>query len=308
MANRSYNHGSYPPYNSFGNSSELRTELDAVDTGFAEIEGELDTKAIRTGDAYTGTHDFTAATVTVAAPAAAANPVTKEYADNLSFSSTLPAQTGNDYKVLRTVAGVAGWTAIGSANQFIKVKSDGTGLEGVTVPGGLVHLSTVTAANSATVDVETTFDATYSAYMVVGSGITYQNDGVGLDLRMKVGGSYDTGANYASHAMLATSESALYAGDAQPLGASRIVMSANSGNAAGEVANFKMMVYEPASTTLKKLVSWEGVVVDATSGGVKMASGVGMNASISALTGLRFYASGGNIATGTFRLYGIANS
>lgn len=43
------------------------------------------------------------------APAANSDPATKLYADSLAFAAALPNQTGQDGKVTRTVAGVAGW-------------------------------------------------------------------------------------------------------------------------------------------------------------------------------------------------------
>ncbi len=48
-------------------------------------------------------------------PAVPTDLVTKAYADNLAFSSTLPSQIGQDYKVIKTVSGVAFWGDVDGA-------------------------------------------------------------------------------------------------------------------------------------------------------------------------------------------------
>lgn len=69
-----------------GASSLIRVEFGLIQTAIA-------TKVDNTGDTYTGTHDMTGATVTVAAPTTGSNPATKTYADGLAFATALPAQT-----------------------------------------------------------------------------------------------------------------------------------------------------------------------------------------------------------------------
>lgn len=49
------------------------------------------------------------------APVLPTDLVTKQYADNLSFSAVLPSQAGQDYKVIKTVAGVAFWGDVDGA-------------------------------------------------------------------------------------------------------------------------------------------------------------------------------------------------
>lgn len=49
MANRSYNHATVPIYGSPGTSGLVRLEFEALETGFAVIEAEIDTLADGTG-------------------------------------------------------------------------------------------------------------------------------------------------------------------------------------------------------------------------------------------------------------------
>lgn len=80
----------------------------AVTVTHTQLNTVID-RVLRAGDIMTGTHDFTGAAVTVAAPSAGSNPVTKTYADALAFSATLPGQTGNANKVPRTNGSVTSW-------------------------------------------------------------------------------------------------------------------------------------------------------------------------------------------------------
>jgi hypothetical protein len=49
------------------------------------------------------------------APIVPTDLVTKAYADNLAFSAVLPAQAGQDYKIIKTIAGVAQWADLDGA-------------------------------------------------------------------------------------------------------------------------------------------------------------------------------------------------
>jgi len=167
----------------------------------------------------------------------------------------------------------------------------------------LTLLSTVTASNSATVDVETTFSSTYDAYMLVVSGLTLSTFGVQLLCQMKIGGSYVTTSTYISNRAPATTTT---------LGTSIVIMSAIGGDAtaADNVADFQMQIYNPASTAFAKVVAFQGSNknTDTFLPRLETVAGGGLNTGTGALTGLRFFATTGNISAGKFRLYGIANS
>lgn len=116
-----------------GAVTPTHTELNYSVGVTSAIQTQINTKGAITGQAWTGTHDYTGATaINVPAPSSGSNAVTKTYADNLSFTTVLPAQTGNSGKVITTNGTAASWSAIGTALQAIRVNSAGTGLEGVT--------------------------------------------------------------------------------------------------------------------------------------------------------------------------------
>ena len=205
---------------------------------------------------------------------------------NLTTALTLAGAAGTNGQVLTSSgSGLPSWTTVGS--------------------GALTLLSTVTASVAATVDIETTFSSTYDAYLLVATNVTVDYDGAAVNLRMKLGGSYVTSATYLYHQNNSASDSTSYAGAASAADSKIILCNSAVGSAAAKSANFTIRINQPASTTLSKQINWIGSYIDAA-GVLHTSSGVGSNTATTALTGIRFLA-GGNIS-GTFRLYGIANS
>jgi hypothetical protein len=197
------------------------------------------------------------------------------------------------------------FTAAGTSSQVLT--SSGAGAPTWTTPsaGALTLLSTVTASNSATVDVETTFSSTYDAYMLVVSGATPATNLVNLLARMKIGGSYITTSTYIS-----TGGYTNLGGDTEFTTATSITLVTTWGNDAPSSCDVVMYIFNPASTAFKKLLFYQAVSmkIDSSASMVGTRSGVGSNNGTGALTGIRFFASSGNISAGQFRLYGIANS
>ncbi len=180
-------------------------------------------------------------------------------------------------------------------------------------PGGSwVYLSTVTASNSATVDIETTFDSTYDQYVVVITGVRSAAASGDLRCRLKVGGAYDTAANYVYRSNAENSSASSYTlATTAAVGskAAFIAITSNSSltNAAGFSASAFVHIANPASTSLVKSIHAVGRTV-MSDGNIAQIHSVGYNTATTAMTGIRFYDWSGNIGSGTFRLYGIKNS
>ena len=164
--------------------------------------------------------------------------------------------------------------------------------------GAWIYIKTVTASSSATLDVEDTFTG-YDMYAIVGTGLVTLTTFVGLKSRLKIGGSYLT-SSYTGQTNISNGSSSTYTGTSST---SEIPLSDTAQNADTQTANFVMYIPRPADTTVNKSVFWSGHT------GIRNTSGYSMNfANTSALTGVRFFYSSGNIDSGTFRLYGIKNS
>ena len=206
---------------------------------------------------------------------------------NLTGIDSLPSQSSQSGKFLTTNGSAASWGTVAGA--------------------GMVLLSTVTASNSSTVDIETTFDSTYASYMLIASNLRSSSDGGILRGRMKIGGSYITTETYNFHMNRSSSGSHNYLGTGT-YNTPSIMLNDGIGNASTHSASFTMSIDDPANTTLYKKIHWEGSRVVA--GGAKHAgftSGTAHSvSSANALTGLRFYIESANIVSGIFRLYGIA--
>ena len=171
---------------------------------------------------------------------------------------------------------------------------------------GLVWLSTVTASASATVDIETTFNSTYDSYMLVADSVRLASNGTKFFCRFKLGGSYVTSGSYSYHTQISAAAANTYGAIASTT-ATQIIIFDNSSTNAEASSDFVMFVSHPSSTSLLKRVNWKGATSRGTTA-VEMGVGMGSNTGTGALTGVRFFAETGNITSGTFRLYGIANS
>jgi len=172
----------------------------------------------------------------------------------------------------------------------------------------LPRLSTVVAAASATVDVEATFDSTYDEYLIRVTDLVTANDNVNLLCRLKIGGAYLDTATYVWQLDMLSSAAATYLGLSALRNApeTAIKLASGVGNAAGEGMSFDMRVTNPAGAALMKKLFSRGSYIDRLAGEINRMDGVGFNTGTAALTGVRFFASVGNITSGTFRLYGIA--
>ena len=170
--------------------------------------------------------------------------------------------------------------------------------------GGMTLLSTTTANASATVDIETTFSSTYDVYCLTVTGLRVETNNQTLSLRMKIGGSYVTTNYYSVVAYQDGAANDVYVGYGEN-GSLQATIGVSLGNAAAKSADYVIWIHNPAGTTFAKGLHFSGRFVN-NAGTPKNAQGFVYNSGTNALTGVRFYAVSGNIAVGTFRLYGVA--
>lgn len=208
----------------------------------------------------------------------------------------------------RTTAGTGGIEEIAVSGATLSAGTLTISPPTAATGASMTLLSAVTASNSATVDIETTFDSTYDAYLIVISGFIPAADGSYLLVRSKLSGAYVTTGTYNwRHEYTSTGAAANSVESQVGAAETSIRMLYDTGNAAGESASCVMYVYNPSSTSLVKHFSWFGSGIR-SNGAVQNQIGAGCNTGTGALTGIRFFASTGNITSGTFRLYGISNS
>lgn len=181
----------------------------------------------------------------------------------------------------------------------------------VGAESGMVLIATATAASSATVDFTSISNSSYSSYVIVGDNITPGTNGVFLILRFSVGGTFKT-TDYASSVVRNTMagivtvcEGTEFAG-----GATAISLVAASDTLANSGANkgmfFTMHISNCAQVNSNKRVSFAGNYFGSATLNIT-GSGAYSPAS-DAVDGFRFLMNSGNIATGSFYLYGMRNA
>lgn len=95
-----------------GAVSATHIEISYLSGVTSGIQAQINTKAAKGGDTYTGAHNFSAATLTIAEPPPGDSsqlPATTAFVTATAFASALPLQTGNAGKVLSTDGSNAGW-------------------------------------------------------------------------------------------------------------------------------------------------------------------------------------------------------
>jgi hypothetical protein len=192
-------------------------------------------------------------------------------------------------------------TAAGSSGQLLQ--SNGASAPSwVAAPtSAMTFITSVTANDSATVDLENAM-STYGVYMVVANQIiTTGAANPTFRCQLKVGGAYRSDSFYSYQSLVPpTTTRADSAGPNMEFTASL---------AANQAVSFVMYVYSPSNTTNVKVVSWHGGFSWSGTGTPGLFTGAGgYTALTTAITGIRFFTSTNNLVSGTFRLYGIANS
>jgi hypothetical protein len=174
--------------------------------------------------------------------------------------------------------------------------------------GALVLLEQHTASSSATLDFTAFISATYDEYMIDIIDLAPANNAVNLEVEMGTGGgpTWDTGNNYewafAGHAT----------GGGAPTfaGSTGIAVLANSisNNAGYGFVHGTWRATNLQSTAHRKTLQGTLQYVDSNPQSNFGMGGMQWTTLATAVTGLRFLMSAGNIASGTIRIYGIAKT
>ena len=173
------------------------------------------------------------------------------------------------------------------------------------IKGGGAHtlISTTTVDDDATAAI-TGMDSTYSRYLITVNNLVSATDGVTVYMRVIIGGSVQTGANYIYGNNTRNSQNGAQGNESGSATAFKISKS-DIGNATGENFSGEIIVYNPSETALFKNISWKSVytvsdgTVDSNVGGGMYGSGQ------AAVTGVSILMSSGNLTSGVIKLYGI---
>lgn len=283
-------------------------EINYIDGVTSAIQPQINLKAPLASPALTGVP-----TAPTASPGTSGTQLaTVDFANALSFASVLPSQTGNAGKVIITNGTTASWgtvfnttvvSLVNGADQTKKAALDLSAISAattrtITFPDANVDLftpyakliSTHTAAAAATFDIEPTFVSTYDRYIILIEDLTVGTNGVSLQMRVKVAGSYITTTTYTTRNLDLTSTA----------GTAQAQLFATLGNASQYYVNLRLDVTNPLSTAYEKTILVDGFSVSANTKPALVVN----NGATGALQGIRIYPSSGTI-TGTARVYGI---
>lgn len=196
--------------------------------------------------------------------------------------------------------------------------SDVTALAGIPA-GALTHIKTLTASSSANLSFvdgssDVVLDSTYPVYMFKFINIHPATDSVYLNVNFSV----DTGSNYnvtktttvfiGFHKEDGSSSTLQYqTGDDLAQSTSDAILSVLVGNGDDESTSGELILFNPSSTTfVKHFISKSNDYERNNASSNTFAAGYGNTTS--AIDGVRFKMSSGNIDSGTIKLYGIKDS
>jgi len=178
--------------------------------------------------------------------------------------------------------------------------------------GSLVKISSQTASNSSTIDF-TGLSSTYPLYIVELINIVPSTDDVTLNCRIGTGGTptYPSTNEYNYiNAAVHTASTEVNAGAsaaAQMLITPTGSATTNLGSSTGENLSGFVRINNPSQSSYYHTLDW---IWGSYSSGAVAASGLGSGVYLAttAVTAIRFLMSSGNIASGTFILYGVKNA
>lgn len=163
-------------------------------------------------------------------------------------------------------------------------------------------VASATPSASATVDF-TGLTSTYIAYNVIFTDIIPATDGANFTLQVGTGGTPTWVTSGYSYSIVFGNDAASN-GFTESGSASAILLCNSTGSAANELANGKIVAYNPSQSSGYHNISFETAFTNSAAATLYY-NGQGTQEASTAVTALRFLMSTGNIASGEIRLYGL---
>jgi hypothetical protein len=237
----------------------------------------------------------------------------------ITAGSGITVSNGNGVSDNPTIAlnvnGLTAETTIDGANDTVPIYDNSESANNkATVNSlnkGYVFLESVTASSSASVTFTTSLTSTYDTYLIIFENVKPATDNAGLGLRVGtgVGPTWVTGANYdwgltiPSGTGVGNDNRAATAGNDTFIGLTGVTV--GIGNDTGECGSGRIEFSNPDGSDIQMFSVMSRYV--GSDGQFRTAIGGGRYAA-AAITGVQLFFTTGNIASGTFRLYGLRNS
>ena len=182
----------------------------------------------------------------------------------------------------------------------------------VTGAGNLVKLAEVVADDDATVSFDGFFSSTYDNYIIYASEVTAITSGQSLYTRFRRSNADITTSNYVhvTDGVNRNVSAGTASGNAYNAGQGnfgRIAGQQNSSDTAASSGTWQIQIPRPLNTTGHKRITFQNTSI--SDGEVIYQTALGtvwLRDAVTALSGITFYFSSGNIKTGIFQLYGVS--
>jgi len=173
--------------------------------------------------------------------------------------------------------------------------------------GAWTFISSQTASSSASIGFTSGIDSTYDVYMFTYSDVDPATDGVTFGLRIDTnGGASFEASGYAFHNQTNYATQAYsYTGS---YSAATFILCNDLGSHTPEAASGRVFLIAPAGTTHTKMIWSDGLGITAQANFGSCRTFGGWDGGGSAINAIQFIMSSGNIAAGTFALYGLSKS
>ena len=284
-----------------GDSTATAADLVATEADLAATEGDATATAadlaLVEADLSATEADLTATEADLAATEADVGGLNLPTPVASKYGALLVQNDADDGFDLLTSQGTSGQILTSNGADALPSFQDAAG-------GAWNLISTQTASASSTIDFTSSIDSTYDTYALVFNRVIPATDDVTLQFRTG-NTTFDTGANYAwsGSRVHSSGSSSNNTADNQ----FNINIDGGIGNASGEQMSGIMYIFDPSNSGSYPTVRWESTHINNV-GGTTMTSGSGSYLSNTAIDRFRFFFSSGNIASGSFSLYGISHT
>lgn len=333
---KSFLKASFPNVN--GAVNPTPTEFNYLVGVTSGIQAQIAAKGAITGQTWTGSHNFTGATLTCTTQSQGDNSTkgaTTAYVDTglalkgninaqtwtgthtFSGACVVPTMTAGDNSTnaastaftSAAIAAAAFSSALpsqsGNAGKF--VTTNGTTASWATVNTGLELIATTTASGVAAVDFTTGINSTYDAYLFVLSSVVPATTNTKLYMRTSSnsGSSFDAGATDYAYTMTGIDDAAGTLNTSSG-GAAQILINNKAAGASYSGITAAIYLHKP-SASQRCQVTYTSSALD-NGGLLGSVSGAGARQATGVVNAVRFLFSSGNIASGEFKLYGLKKS
>lgn len=165
-------------------------------------------------------------------------------------------------------------------------------------------IATQVASASATIDFTSGIDSTFNEYLFAFTNILPATNAVNFTLQVSInaGSSWITTGTYARTLNLLNGSTNTPTGIVNE---PAMIVTGGLVNTTARTMSGEMRLFGPASTTTLKTFTWMVGYLDATDMNCVHGSGLQTSTAASAINGVRFAMTSGNIASGTIALYGV---